>query len=83
MHSAFVVNGDLNPPSRPATGKTNPLLTVFVKCDVSSWDDQVNLFRVAKARAPNGTIDAVIANAGIYGPDTLEGAISHALLRLP
>ncbi|OGM47290.1 hypothetical protein ABOM_003794 [Aspergillus bombycis] len=66
---AFVVNGDLNPPSQTAMSDR----TVFVKCDVSSWDDQVNLFRVAKEKAPNGRIDAVIANAGIYGPDILEG----------
>ncbi|KNG86138.1 hypothetical protein ANOM_005460, partial [Aspergillus nomiae NRRL 13137] len=56
------------------------LRTVFVKCDVSSWDDQVNLFRVAKEKAPNGRIDAVIANAGIYGPDILEGAVSRPLI---
>lgn len=46
---------------------------VFVKCDVSSWEDQLNVFRVAKEKSPSGGIDIVIANAGIYGPDTLDG----------
>jgi len=46
---------------------------VFVQCDVTNWGDQVNVFKTAKERAPNGRIDVVIANAGIYGPDSLDG----------
>lgn len=37
----------------------------FVKCDVTNWDDQVNLFRTAASMTPLGTIEHVIANAGI------------------
>ncbi|KAH8695620.1 hypothetical protein BGW36DRAFT_429489 [Talaromyces proteolyticus] len=66
---AFVVNGDINPPSVAIPSDKG----VFVKCDVSSWHEQVNVFRRAKEKSPNGNIDVVIANAGIYGPDTLDG----------
>lgn len=37
----------------------------FVRCDVTNWDDQVNLFRTAASMTPAGTIDHVVANAGI------------------
>jgi NAD(P)-dependent dehydrogenase (short-subunit alcohol dehydrogenase family) len=37
----------------------------FVHCDVTHWDDQVNLFRTAASMTPSGTIDHVVANAGI------------------
>jgi NAD(P)-dependent dehydrogenase (short-subunit alcohol dehydrogenase family) len=37
----------------------------FVRCDVTSWDDQVNIFRTAASMTPSGTIDHVVANAGI------------------
>ncbi|OAG39277.1 hypothetical protein AYO21_06481 [Fonsecaea monophora] len=62
---AFVVNGDLNPPAKPY--KTSNIL--FVKCDVSSWEDQAALFAMAKAKSPNGGIDIVIANAGVFRED--------------
>lgn len=44
-----------------------------MQCDVVKWEDQARLFKVAKEKSPNGGIDVVIANAGIYGPDTLDG----------
>ena len=67
--STFVVNGDIQPPQTVS----HPDRTAFVKCDVTSWEDQVEVFRVAREKAPNGRIDVVIANAGIYGPDVLDG----------
>ncbi|OAP57926.1 hypothetical protein AYL99_08664 [Fonsecaea erecta] len=66
---AFVVNGDIKPPSEALSSDR----AVFVQCDVTSWEEQENLFKVAKNKSPNGGIDVVIANAGIYGPDTLDG----------
>ncbi|KIW98249.1 uncharacterized protein Z519_01833 [Cladophialophora bantiana CBS 173.52] len=45
------------------------LSVLFVKCDASSWEDQVALFEIAKARSPQGGIDIVIANAGIFKED--------------
>ncbi|CAK7223818.1 hypothetical protein SEUCBS140593_005360 [Sporothrix eucalyptigena] len=66
---AFVVNGDIQPPQTVA----HPDHTVFVQCDVTSWEQQVEVFRVAREKSPNGRLDVVIANAGIYGPDVLDG----------
>ena len=37
----------------------------FVRCDVTNWDDQVNLFHTAASMTSSGTIDHVVANAGI------------------
>lgn len=48
----------------------------FAQCDVTKWEDQVNLFKHAKAKSPNETIDIVIANAAVYGPDALTGRFS-------
>ena len=54
-----------------------------MKCDATSWDDQVHVFQAARERSPNGGIDIVIANAGIYGPDVLEGmSYSFSKLRI-
>ncbi|KIW12364.1 hypothetical protein PV08_09641 [Exophiala spinifera] len=40
----------------------------FVKCDVSSWRDQVAVFKEASSFSPSGRIDIVIPNAGIAAP---------------
>jgi NAD(P)-dependent dehydrogenase (short-subunit alcohol dehydrogenase family) len=37
----------------------------FVRCDVTNWDDQVDLFRTAASMTLSGKIDHVVANAGI------------------
>jgi len=37
----------------------------FVHCDVTNWNDQVNLFRTAASMTASNTIDHVVANAGI------------------
>ncbi|KAL2827252.1 putative short chain dehydrogenase/ reductase [Aspergillus pseudoustus] len=66
---AFVVNGDIKPPAESFSSDR----VVYVKCDVTKWEDQVTVFETARARSPNGGIDIVIANAGIYGPDALDG----------
>lgn len=57
----------------------------FVKCDATSWEDQLNMFKLAVANSPARSCDIVVANAGITGPDeifALEGipaatALSH------
>lgn len=36
-----------------------------IKCDVTSWEDQSTLFESAINFSPTGTIDIVIANAGL------------------
>lgn len=43
---------------------------------MTSWDDQLHLFKSALSSPPNKSIDIVAANAGISGPDplfTMEG----------
>ncbi|RFU28570.1 hypothetical protein B7463_g7781, partial [Scytalidium lignicola] len=68
---AFVVNGDMAPPAKPYT--TSNML--FVKCDVTSWEDQIELFQAAKAKSPNGGIDIVVANAGRFKDDRFDSSI--------
>ncbi|EIM84945.1 NAD-P-binding protein [Stereum hirsutum FP-91666 SS1] len=36
---------------------------VFIRCDVTSWDDQVSMFELALSRY--GSVDVVVVNAGI------------------
>ena len=43
--------------------------TTFAKCDVTSWENQAEVFKKAKQVSPSGRIDIVIANAGISGQD--------------
>jgi NAD(P)-dependent dehydrogenase (short-subunit alcohol dehydrogenase family) len=43
----------------------------FVKCDTTSWEDQLNLFKSAVAASPAKSVDIVVANAGITGPDEI------------
>ena len=43
----------------------------FVQCNVTTWSDQVNLFKTAISRSPNKTVEIVVANAGISGADTV------------
>ncbi|KAL4889425.1 hypothetical protein BDV59DRAFT_210346 [Aspergillus ambiguus] len=40
-----------------------------IKCDTSSWEDLVRLFREASSFSMNGRISYVVANAGIHRPD--------------
>jgi NAD(P)-dependent dehydrogenase (short-subunit alcohol dehydrogenase family) len=39
----------------------------FIKCDVTNWQSQVDLFKTAVKLSPTKAIDAVVANAGISG----------------
>jgi NAD(P)-dependent dehydrogenase (short-subunit alcohol dehydrogenase family) len=43
--------------------------SLFVQCDVTKWDDQLQLFEKAKSFSPTGRVHYVIANAGITGHD--------------
>ncbi|KAL7943589.1 short chain dehydrogenase/reductase [Trichoderma barbatum] len=60
---ASVVSGDINPPAASEVSETPGLL--FVRTDVSKWDDLSALFK--KAKEQHGRIDCVFANAGV-GP---------------
>ncbi|OQV06044.1 hypothetical protein CLAIMM_10682 [Cladophialophora immunda] len=41
----------------------------FVRCDVTSWEDQLAMFKLAASASPRRSVDVVVANAGISGPD--------------
>ena len=43
--------------------------TKFVKCDTTSWEDQLEMFRTAASFAADGRISYVVANAGIARAD--------------
>lgn len=43
----------------------------FVKTNVTSWADQLAVFKTAVSSSPSGRVDIVIANAGISGSDAV------------
>ncbi|KAK4630963.1 5'-hydroxyaverantin dehydrogenase [Fulvia fulva] len=43
----------------------------FVRCNVVTWSDQLELFKTALDKSPSKTIDIVFANAGLNGPDNI------------
>jgi len=43
----------------------------YFKCDVTSWQDQLAVFKSAVANSPGKSIDVVIANAGTGGRDSI------------
>ncbi|KAJ5718368.1 hypothetical protein N7488_004014 [Penicillium malachiteum] len=67
------VAAELSPFVYPSNQNRDYWLTVdltyrnaqFVKCDITSWEDQVALFEAALANSPHKSCDIVIANAGI------------------
>jgi len=53
----------------------------FVECNTTDWRDQVRMFEAAKANSPHGSVDVVIANAGVGGRDHLWDLEGVLLLR--
>jgi NAD(P)-dependent dehydrogenase (short-subunit alcohol dehydrogenase family) len=50
----------------------------FIHCDVTSWENQLCMFKWAKENSPNKSVDVVVACAGITGADpvyNVEGMI--------
>lgn len=50
----------------------------FVKIDANSWEDQLRMFKQAVAESPAKSVDIVVVNAGVAGPDeifALEGLL--------
>jgi NAD(P)-dependent dehydrogenase (short-subunit alcohol dehydrogenase family) len=67
----FVVFGDLDEEkSRQIESECNGN-ALFVKCDVTQWNDQLTMFKAALAKSPSKRIDFVVANAGISGYDDI------------
>ncbi|KAK4117718.1 NAD(P)-binding protein [Canariomyces notabilis] len=57
--------------SKPST-VTQPQQQHFAyqHCNVTSWAEQVSLFQTALAGSPTGSIDAVVAGAGVADPNS-------------
>ena len=66
-----VVIADLSEENGQKVQKETSGSTTFVRCDVTSWDDQLAVFKKAKEFSPNKEIDIVVANAGISTRDEI------------
>ena len=64
-----VVQADVNPPAETLDN------TTFIKCDVSSWEDNAALFK--QAYEWQGRLDFVALNAGIDDRDDIFKSISN------
>ena len=85
---AIIVFGDYNhvkgaQVEKEVRAETSNGDVYFVGCDVTKWDQQVELFKAAIERSPHGGIDVVVANAGIadaklsYENPKAEGDSGH------
>ncbi|PVH72269.1 NAD(P)-binding protein [Cadophora sp. DSE1049] len=64
-NGATVIIGDINPDSGKNAATELGNNTLFVKCDVSKWNDQLHLFSTALSHSPQKRIDIVVCNAGV------------------
>ncbi|KAJ5497400.1 hypothetical protein N7463_009387 [Penicillium fimorum] len=62
---AFVTIADLDEVRGQELAKELSPNAQFVKCNITSWDDQVQMYEAAIANSPHNSCDIVIANAGI------------------
>jgi NAD(P)-dependent dehydrogenase (short-subunit alcohol dehydrogenase family) len=67
---AIIIFGDYNvvkgqQAERDVRAETGNQQVYFIKCDVTKWQDQVDMFHEAVKLSPHGGIDCVVANAGI------------------
>ncbi|KAL6244013.1 hypothetical protein RBB50_008882 [Rhinocladiella similis] len=68
---AFVTFGDIDERKGKSLAESLGKNVQFVKCDATSWEDQLNMFKLAVANSPARSCDIVVANAGITGPDEI------------
>jgi len=66
---AYVTFGDINEERGKSIAEELGQNVQFVKCDTTSWTEQLNMFKQAVAKSPAKSCDIVIANAGVSGPD--------------
>lgn len=66
---AFVTFGDLNQSAGEKIASELGQNVQFVRCDVTSWSDQVSMFKAAISESPAKSCDIVVANAGIARND--------------
>ncbi|KAK1142946.1 hypothetical protein N8T08_007187 [Aspergillus melleus] len=62
---AFVTIADVNKERGRALAAELRPNAHFVKCNISSWEEQVEVFEAAISNSPHKSCDIVIANAGI------------------
>ncbi|KAE8310455.1 hypothetical protein BDV41DRAFT_590350 [Aspergillus transmontanensis] len=62
---AFVTIADVNVERGEQVAQELSPNAQFVKCNITSWDEQVSVFEAAIANSPSKSCDIVIANAGI------------------
>ena len=68
-HGAFVTFGDVNAKAGTQIASELGPSVQFVHCDVTSWSDQLAMFKAAVSNSPAKSCDIVIANAGIAKTD--------------
>ncbi|KAK3997019.1 putative dehydrogenase [Cladorrhinum sp. PSN332] len=73
-HGSHIFIGDLNDAAGEeliaelraiSPSSSSSTIHAYFHCDVTSWNDQVSLFKSAIAASPTGGIDCVVAGAGI------------------
>ena len=62
---------DINENAAKKIQQEFPETSAAVKCDVTSWSDQLAAFKKALEISPSKRIDIVVANAGIGGNDSV------------
>ena len=62
---ATVIIGDINSDTGEKAATELGNNTLFVKCDVSKWSDQLHLFSKAISHSPKNRLDVMVCNAGI------------------
>lgn len=93
QHGAHLIIGDVRDSDgealvaelRSSFSSTHPnQVIIYQHCDVTSWTDQLSLFRTAATSSPTGGIDAVVAGAGIVEKgDPLNPSQSGSVFDLP
>ncbi|KAK3901505.1 hypothetical protein C8A05DRAFT_44854 [Staphylotrichum tortipilum] len=89
-HGAHLIIGDVNDAAGEslvaelrASAKPDQVL-IYQHCDVTSWPDQLALFKSARRASPTGSIDGVVAGAGIVERgDPLNASATNAVFDLP
>ncbi|KIW12235.1 hypothetical protein PV08_09511 [Exophiala spinifera] len=68
---AFVTIGDINEDKGRKLVAELGRNAQFIKVDANSWEDQLHMFKQGVANSPAKSIDIVVINAGIAGPDEI------------
>ncbi|GAD99607.1 conserved hypothetical protein [Paecilomyces variotii No. 5] len=78
---SFVTFGDVDEQKGEKLAKETG--AQFVKVDVARWEQQVQMFKTAKASSPQKSVDIVITNAGIGEQDSIWDLQDHNSAGVP